>query len=446
MRCWGLRTDNWPTLVGYWPLEEKNEEAQTVENRANPEQAGAVNGTVVVEEDDSLVLGAYTPAPPAPVLEEAKEVRNDTLTLCWKPVQGATHYFLDVSSQADFSAFEEPGACTDQRIEPTEGAETIQWTIDGLTQGTPYFYRVRSADACFKEGVYDSTGSVTTLDLAPPSPEVKERRNDTFTLSWQPVRKADQYQVDVSSAEKFSSFVMKDRAVIETEVTVGGLTPGTRYHYRMRSANSAGTTSNSNPKSVTTLNLGPIQFKTPKISHDSFTLSWKPVEGATHYLIDVSSNSTFDDLLPGFENQSITETTSTVRKLKSGTTYYYRVRSANKKGDASTSEAQPISTLSLPSPPLKTATELGTDRFTANWERVDEVVCYYVDVSSAENDFNTYLPGFKNRQVTETAISVDGLLAGTTYQYRVRCANAEGKMSENSPTQSVTIPAEEGSS
>ncbi|PPD00316.1 MAG: hypothetical protein CTY35_02635 [Methylotenera sp.] len=63
------------------------------------------------------------------------------------------------------------------------------------------------------------------------------------------------------------------------------------------------------------------------INGNGFTANWNPVLGATDYLIDVSTNSAFTALVPGFiALSSAGLTTITLTDLPPMTVYYYRVR------------------------------------------------------------------------------------------------------------------------
>ncbi|MDR6968635.1 hypothetical protein J2X31_002658, partial [Flavobacterium arsenatis] len=58
----------------------------------------------------------------------------------------------------------------------------------------------------------------------------------------------------------------------------------------------------------------------------NFTANWEAVTGATEYLLDVSTSSTFTPLLTNYDNLVVTGTSKLVEGLDAGTTYYYRVR------------------------------------------------------------------------------------------------------------------------
>ena len=62
-------------------------------------------------------------------------------------------------------------------------------------------------------------------------------------------------------------------------------------------------------------------------TRSSFMATWNSVSGAKGYLLDVSTSSSFDSYLDGYENLDVGNVNGrAVTGLKSGTTYFYRVR------------------------------------------------------------------------------------------------------------------------
>jgi hypothetical protein len=71
----------------------------------------------------------------------------------------------------------------------------------------------------------------------------------------------------------------------------------------------------------------------------TFPAQWTPVEGATGYLLDVSKDSSFTAMLPGYTALDVANTAAcVVTGLEPGTTYYYRVRAYS---DGSVSATSP---------------------------------------------------------------------------------------------------------
>ena len=80
----------------------------------------------------------------------------------------------------------------------------------------------------------------------------------SFLAKWQPVKGATGYRLDVSTTPSFDSCVSTYRDLDVGNVTshiVAGLNRATRYYYRVRPYNSAGTGGNSETTSETTANL-----------------------------------------------------------------------------------------------------------------------------------------------------------------------------------------------
>jgi hypothetical protein len=112
-----------------------------------------------------------------------------------------------------------------------------------------------------------------------------------------------------------------------------GLTNNTTYYYWMIPYNDrcfgapfyqfAGMISTSN----TTCIPAPVLSPTTNITGNEFTATWSAVPGAVDYELQVSNNSTYTNLVPGYEAVSSSgNTTLTITGLEPLRTYFYRVK------------------------------------------------------------------------------------------------------------------------
>jgi hypothetical protein len=84
------------------------------------------------------------------------------------------------------------------------------------------------------------------------------------------------------------------------------------------------------------------------------------VSGATSYLLDVSTSSTFSSFLTGYQNLNLgTVIQPSVSGLTAGKTYYYRLRTLSSAGTSGNSNVISVATVPL-APTAKAATSVTT--------------------------------------------------------------------------------------
>ncbi|HEU5291428.1 MAG TPA: T9SS type A sorting domain-containing protein [Cyclobacteriaceae bacterium] len=176
----------------------------------------------------------------------------------------------------------------------------------------------------------------------------------------------------------------------------------------------------------------PIAAPASGITYAGFTASWEPVVHATGYQIDVSDDN-FLTLLPGYSSLVVTGTSIHVNGLNALSNYKYRVRATGTAPTSPNSNTVSVTTATA-IPVAAAATGISSTGFTANWNAVNSVDGYQLDVST--DNFATFLPGYNSKTLIEITETISGLNAVTSYQYRVR-SFIGNQISANSNTISV---------
>ncbi|MFN8340232.1 MAG: fibronectin type III domain-containing protein [Cyclobacteriaceae bacterium] len=224
--------------------------------------------------------------------------------------------------------------------------------------------------------------------------------------------------------------------------TDSGLSPGTSYFYTIFSQNRSADDASSNylrtaplAGSATTLLNAPTPSTATQVATTSFTANWSSVAGITGYELDVSADN-FASFVAGFNGYSTGSNSVSVTGLTAGVNYSYRVRAINPTGASLNSAVTNV--LTLPGAPVAApASLISTSGITANWSASNSATGYYFDLST--NNFSTFVAGYNNLPVSGTSVTINGLSAGTSYQYRVRAINASGTSANSSTISTITL-------
>ncbi|MEX0895132.1 MAG: Ig-like domain-containing protein [Balneolaceae bacterium] len=166
--------------------------------------------------------------------------------------------------------------------------------------------------------------------------------------------------------------------------------------------------------------IAPVAFAASEVGNRQFTANWESVEGTDSYLLDVATDSSFSNPVPGYQSREVgLQTSYVVDEVEPGTKYFYRVRARADGLESADSEI--ISTTTFPDTPVAIEpTKRSVFRFTANWDSAAGAQRYRLDVARD--------PGFE--QMVQHAdnvnagsalhYTVEDLEMGKTYYYRVR--------------------------
>ena len=345
-----------------------------------------------------LPLGSDAPAviPPAPT-ELTATAGNAQVKLIWKGSDAAAAYYIYRGTAAN-----------GQSTTPIATVQGASYTNSGLTNGTPYFFKVRGVSAA-GTGAPSSEASATPAATPAPVPTTAPALSFTagnaqVTLNWTAATGATSYSV-------FRNGSLLQAGVNALTFNNTGLTNGATYTYRVAGVNNAGAGPQSNQISATPI-AAPIPTGTPTLTFTAgnaqVILNWTSVTGATFY--NVYRNGT---LLPG----TVNALTFTNTGLTNGTAYTYRVAAGSPGGAGPLSNqisATPLQVLSVA--PTLTGTP-GNTQVSLSWTAVAGASGYRVFRGAT---------AIVNSQAGLAYVNT-GLTNGTAYAFTVAALNAAGE-------------------
>ncbi|MBX3103128.1 MAG: fibronectin type III domain-containing protein, partial [Bacteroidetes bacterium] len=399
---------------------------------------------------NSNVITTLTwPVPTAPATIVFSNQNCNNFDVGWAAVTNATGYRIDVSTVNTFASFV-PG------YNNLDLGNVTNTTISGLNPGTTYYVRIRAYIQNCATGANSAIPSTATL----PMPGVvtalaaSNIQCAQFTANWNLLAGVDGYYLDVSTSNTFATFLLQNHDVGNVNsFDVTGLSLNTTYYYRLRGYNSCGVTLYTATFSALTRNIpGTITSNVPtNLLCYSMQANWTApavtVNSPTSYLLQVSRNNAFTDILPGYDGLDVGNVTNHVlTSLDPGTTYYYRVKGVNACGESvSWSTVRNGTTqnfLLIPVALAPVATTIRSCDFTARWNAVTGALSYRLDVST-DPDFGagTFVGTFEDLDVGNvTTRAVAGLAPNTPYYYRVRAVNDCGTTDNSNVISVTTLP------
>ena len=371
-----------------------------------------------------------------PVALPASKVGYDSLTANWSEVSGDYKYELSIDSDFNFA-----GLTVVIDGDDGTGIAGISHVVDeGLTEGTIYYYRVRSRNSFNVSSGYSNKVGVLTL---PGVPEVKESdlfsaSGKSFRANWSPPSDPNAplgYDLEISMSDKFSvGSIIRYSSISDTSLILGNLEAGDQYYYRVRSVNRSGVSVWSG------FTLSPFYPISPMVvvsdtGSTEFTISWVAVTGADGYRLSVSLVSDFGCCLE-VDAVDVSDTSYNLFDLVPGSRYYYRVSSL-KNIYQYASDLFVGSVLLYPSVPILRDSRYAFDGIELRWRYTSVSDSALLQVSR-DGAFSDLVAGYSGvgRSVVGASIVASDIGSGIgMYYYRVASVNATG-MSEYSESKS----------
>ena len=235
-------------------------------------------------------------------------------------------------------------SCTPSTVVTTVSGTTYSNT--GLLPSTSYRYRVRATDAAGNLSSYSNTASATTLDTTPPTAPsnltASAASGTQINLAW--TASTDNvgvtgYQVERCQGAGCSNFAQVGTSS-GTTYNNTGLQDATTYSYRVRATDAAGNLSSySNTASATTPDATPPTppsgLTASAVSDSQINLAWTASTdnvGVTGYQVERCQGASCSSFA---QVAAVSGTSYNDTGLLSSTTYRYRVRATDARGNLS---------------------------------------------------------------------------------------------------------------
>lgn len=399
----------------------------------------------------AAAVGPDTTPPTAPSGLTATAVNGTRIDLSWTGATdnvGVTGYQVERCQGAGCVTFA-------QILTPT----TTSVSDTTVAAGINYSYRVLAVDAAANVSGYSNVASATTPapdTTAPTAPSgltataVSSTRIDlSWTASTDNVAVAA-YQVDRCQGAGCATFaqILTPTTTSVSDTTVAG---GISYSYRVRAVDAANNVSgNSNTASATTPDTTPptvpAGLAATAVNGTRIDLIWSASTddvGVTGYRVERCQGAgcaTFAQILTP-TGTSVSDTT-----VVAGNSYSYRVFAVDAAGNVSgysnvASATTPTPDTTPPTAPgTPTATVVSSSQINLGWSASTDdvgVTGYRVERCQGAG-CSTFAQVLTP---TGTTVSDTGLLASTSYSYRVLATDAAGNLSGYSATVSATTAA-----
>jgi hypothetical protein len=330
------------------------------------------------------------------------------------------------------------------------GVTGLQFSVDGGAVGPvlaapPYSFNWDSTTASngahsITARAWDAAGNAATSSAVPvavsnrPPPVISSVAAGSLSTSsavvtWTTDEPADS-QVDYGLTTAYGTQTALDPTPVTSHTQqLTGLSPGTLYHFRVRSRDAAGQLSTSADSTLATLVSGPpviSQVQAGSVTSTGATITWStdtPSDSQVAYGTSSSygSSTALDSALTTSHGQQLSG-------LNPGTQYHFQVRSRDRYGNLSTSADYAFTTAAT-APVINNvqANAVTTTSATIQWT---------TDIpSSSQVEYGTTggygsSTALDSNLVTSHSQTLSGLSPGTAYHYRVRSvASGSGAVS-----------------
>jgi len=269
----------------------------------------------------------------------------------------------------------------------------------------------------------------------PPAPALAAPANNnttqplSTTIKWHPALSASSYHLQVARDTLFTTIVVDDSTITDTTKAVSGLSPFTKYFWRVSGKNAGAIGDYSGPWNFTTFVLvptpiSPVNNATGQATN--ITLKWSKVAGATKYYVQLAVDSTFAGGLL-VDDTTLTDSVRAVSGLSYNTQYFWHISGKTGPSFGPFSLTANFWTL-IPVPGQVTLAFPGADgtvtadSATFTWRKQAGAIKYWYELG-----FDSLFQ-FRSLDttLTDTVKTVRALTNNHMYYWKVRAGNGGG--------------------
>ncbi|GAB3762217.1 fibronectin type III domain-containing protein [Spirosoma pomorum] len=384
----------------------------------------------------SNVTNALTPdAPPAaPARLTASATSFSQINLNWADLS-ANETGFQLERSTDGTSFSKVADIA---------ANATSYSDPNLSPNTRYYYRIRSANAAGNSD-YSNVADATTPVGPPAAPQglsAVATSTTQINLTWTGVATATNILIERSPNGTDSWNQISSVTGSATTYADQGLSPNTRYYYRIRATNGTGTGPYSSVANAITPDAppaAPARLTANATSFSQINLSWADLAGnESGFQVERSPNGT--DSWTKIADVAANTTSYNDQNLSPQTRYYYRIRAVNAAGNSDYSNVADATTPVGPpaAPQSLSAVATSTTQINLSWNVIATATNVLIERSLTGTDGWNQLASVAG---DATTYADQGLSQNTRYYYRIRAVNASGNGPYSTVASAVTPDA-----
>lgn len=357
---------------------------------------------------ENSTTASATTLPNAPIAVAATAQTDHSFLASWQGVSGASSYRIDVASDNSFNTL-----INDYNNVEVNG---LSITINGLSAGTAYYYRVRAIGG---SGNSSNSNTVSTGTVLPPPSSITSSSIGTqgFLITWSSVFNALSYRLDVSASNDFSNLIVNDMYFPGnmTSFNITSLSSASNYYFRVRTNGNYGLSPNSQTGVARTLPSAPIASNATEVTANSFKANWTSVDNGVTFLLDVATESGFNNLIAS--NIPVIDVFKIVNVPTPNINYYYRVRSSDGTNFSAYSTVSRVAHINVVLPAKDQIIPLGSN-FILFYQSPQYVISGKAELYKGNNPIP--VASFSGAYLgSQNSFSTVGLPAGDDYKIKV---------------------------